>query len=61
VQSVGFVLLVSALFAGKHLLHDFSQTCYLVSAAMVIVNLATVAFAAKVCSPEHEDPAPVPT
>lgn len=48
VQIVGFVLMVAALWYGKHLVHDFVTTCYLLSGVMVVVNLMTIAFAAKV-------------
>jgi O-antigen/teichoic acid export membrane protein len=48
IQLAGFVLLVSALFVGKHLFNDFIATCYLVSGVMIIVNLMSIVLAAKV-------------
>lgn len=48
VQALGFVLMVSALAIGRHVLHDFIRTCYLVSGVMLAVNLLTIVFAARV-------------
>jgi len=48
VQALGFVLMVTALAVGRHVLRDFVATCYLVSGVMVTVNLLTIFLAAKV-------------
>jgi O-antigen/teichoic acid export membrane protein len=48
IQLVGFGALSAALFVGKHFLNDFMSTCYLISAVMILVNLASIALAAKV-------------
>jgi O-antigen/teichoic acid export membrane protein len=48
IQSLGFVLVVIALVCGKHFFADFIGTCYLVSGAMVLVNVLTILFARRV-------------
>jgi thiol:disulfide interchange protein len=48
VQLAGFVLLVLALFVGRRLLNDFIGTLYLVSGVMIVVNVTSIALAAKV-------------
>lgn len=48
IQVAGFVLLVSALFLGKHYFNDFYSTCFLLSGVMVLVNGMSILFAAKV-------------
>jgi O-antigen/teichoic acid export membrane protein len=48
IQLVGFGALLAALFVGKHFLNDFMATCYLISGVMILVNLASIALAAKV-------------
>lgn len=57
IQATGFVLLVSALFLGKHYFDDFISTCYLVSGVMVVVNCMTILLAAKVA--RVREPAPM--
>jgi O-antigen/teichoic acid export membrane protein len=48
IQFGGFVLLVAALFTGKHYFGDFTATCYLVSGVMVTVHLVSILLAGKV-------------
>jgi len=42
VQVIGFVSLLAALLLGKHFLHGFIATCYLISAVMVLVNMSSI-------------------
>jgi O-antigen/teichoic acid export membrane protein len=48
IQLTGFVLLVSALFLGRHFLTSFPATCFLISGVMIVINVATVVLAGKV-------------
>jgi O-antigen/teichoic acid export membrane protein len=59
IQAAGFLLLVSALAVGKWYFDDFISTCYLVSAAMLGVNLVSIVLAGRV-SANRDAPAAVP-
>lgn len=48
IQLAGFLALVSALFIGRHFFMSFPATCFLISAVMIVVNLATIVLAGKV-------------
>ncbi len=53
VQLVGFVSLLAALLLGRHYLHGFIGTCYLISAVMVLVNLASIILTSRVSGRKH--------
>jgi O-antigen/teichoic acid export membrane protein len=48
IQLSGFVLFVVALLVGRNYFGDFMTTCYLLSAVMVVVNLASIVMAGRV-------------
>jgi teichuronic acid exporter len=56
IQTVGFLLLVLALYVGKHYFESFNTTCYLVSAVMVLVNTMSILLAAKVTRDRKPEP-----
>lgn len=49
-QLIGFGLLLSALMIGRYLVAGFIATCYLMSAAMVALNVATIVVASRVAN-----------
>ncbi len=59
IQIIGFALLVGALWMGRHLFGDFRSTCFLISGAMVIGNLLTIALARRVAQTSPPAVAPV--
>jgi O-antigen/teichoic acid export membrane protein len=50
IQIGGMVLLVTALYTGKHLFDDFTRTCWLVSGVMAVVNFTSIVLAGRVAA-----------
>ena len=61
IQLSGLTALVGALVVGKYYFNDFLETCYLLSAVMVLVNGASIVLSRKVANRRHPPPKPTPS
>ena len=58
IQLCGFAALVGALVVGKYYFNDLLDTCYLLSAVMVLVNGASIVLSRKVADRRRPSPKP---
>lgn len=53
IQLIGFILMLGALVVGRHVLDDFVETAYLISAVMVTVNLLALVLGSRATGARH--------